>query len=99
MSTKKAKAPLAPQVTATQIMLTPSMIVGAVDKHISEFLTAIRQNEVMALDAKGCMRHLEQVRPLLESLAHTQDQIRQQQIAAAQAKQAQQNAGASEARN
>ncbi len=98
MSTKKAKATLNPAVTQKPIVLTPAMIVGAIDKHISEFLNAVRQNEVMNLDAKGCIAHLDQVRPLLESLAHTQAQFREMQIAAAQKQQAQQ-ANGSEARN
>lgn len=97
MSTRKQKtAQIAPQATQSGIRLTPAMIVGAIDKHISEFLNAIRQNEVMNLDAKGCLTHLDQVRPLLESLADIQTQFRAAQIAAAQK---QQQANGSEARN
>jgi hypothetical protein len=101
MSTKK-KANLAPTANMAPIILTPPMILGAIDRHMTEFTNAVKNSDPLQLDATACLAHLNQVVPLLQSLQRTQAEHRAAQEAALaqhKAQQQGQNANGSEARN
>ncbi len=58
------------------MILTPNMIVGAMERHIVELVNALRSNDPMVLDIDKIRGHLVQLDPFLANLQKIQADAR-----------------------
>ncbi len=69
-------------MSTDEMKLSPSMIVGAMERHVGELIAAFRQNDPMTLDVIKIKEHLGCLEPFLNNLKRMQDELRAAQQAA-----------------